>query len=142
MKDLIQAKEVLRDETIKIAIVNEGEIVYFSRDRGIKPIYSAVTRHLEALKGASLADRVIGRAAAMLCAFSGIESVHCGIISESGLKVLTEHGIAVSYDKKVPFIKNRTGDGMCPVEAMSLETDAKALLLEKIRMFLTNMGAV
>ena len=75
------------------------------------------------LKGASVADKVIGKAAALLMAFGEIKEVHTLIISEPALQVFENHKIKYFYDKKVDRIVNRTGDGLCPMETLCLDVE-------------------
>jgi hypothetical protein len=42
--------------------------------------------------------------------------VHAQVISSAALQVLQDSPIAVSWDTQVEYIKNRTGDGRCPME--------------------------
>ena len=73
------------------------------------------------LKGASVADKVIGKAAALLMALGEIKEVYTLIISEPALQVFENHKIKYFYDKKVDRIVNRTGDGLCPMESLCLD---------------------
>lgn len=45
------------------------------------------------------------------------------MISEHALLILREHHIPVSYDTLVPYIINRAGNGMCPMEESVLSCD-------------------
>ena len=82
MNDLEKAKELLVKEQLSLVIVNNGEIVYSSSDFGIKPMYTAVREYKHLLKGASVADKVIGRAAAMLLQYGEIKEVYTNLISK------------------------------------------------------------
>ena len=88
------------------------------------------------LKGASVADKVIGKAAALLMALGEIKEVHTLIISEPALQVFENHKIKFFFDKKVDRIVNRTGDGLCPMESLCLDIDdpqeAFTKIVEKI----------
>ena len=52
----------------------------------------------------------------MLYRLLGVHSVHAQVISRGALQVLENSGIAVSWDTQVEFIRNRAGDGRCPME--------------------------
>ena len=69
------------------------------------------------LRGFCAADKVVGKAAAMLYCLIGVSEVYARIISEPALAVLKAEGIGVFYDQIVPAIRNRTGTGFCPMEA-------------------------
>ncbi|MCT4606304.1 MAG: DUF1893 domain-containing protein [Marinisporobacter sp.] len=139
MKDIYLAKEILEEEGRTLVIVKEGKVIFSSKDKGIKPMYTAIDTMKEKLRGASVADRVIGRAAAMLCTYANIKELHTKIISEGAVEVLENSQVIFAYEKKSLYIKNRDKTGMCPVENLSKDIDKPVLLLEKIREFLENI---
>ena len=61
--------------------------------------------------------RTVGAGAAYLYVLLGVKEVRAGIISEAGLKILNDAGIVCRFKSKVPYIINRAGDGMCPIES-------------------------
>lgn len=91
------------------------------------------------LKGASVADKVIGKAAALLMALGEIKEVHTLIISEPAIKVFEKYNIPCFYDKKVDRIINRTGDGLCPMETLCLDVDEPQEAFQKITDFIKTM---
>lgn len=139
MRDIDLAKELLEKEGYTLVIVKEGNVIYKSFEKGIKPMYTAVKEIKDNLSGASVADRVIGKAAAMLCRQSNIKELHTRLISESAFKVLDEGNIKYTYKVSSPYIKNRDKTDMCPVEKLSQETHDSTLLLEKIESFLLSI---
>ncbi len=141
LKDIELAKVKLLDEGFALVIVKEGVVLYSSRERGIKPIYTAVSELGSELIGASLADRVIGKAAALLCKMAQFKSVYTNLISDSAIKVFNENNIRFSYRESCPFIINRRKDGMCPVEKISLNIDSGELLLPEIERFLQEVSS-
>ena len=101
-------------------VLTDGGAVYTSTDRGVKPL----VRFLESGEvpaGLSAADKVVGRATAYLYALLKVKEVYAQVISRPAMEVLREHGIDVTYDKLVPNIINRKGDGICPFEAAVME---------------------
>lgn len=140
MKDIELAKSILNKEKKAIVIVKDGRVVFSSDGRGIKPIYTALNELKDQLIGSSVADKVIGKAAAMICQQAQIKELSTNLISEGGLKVLDNTPIIYEYDKLVPYIKNRDQSGMCPVETLSLKTDNIDDLLAQISSFLKNIN--
>ena len=119
---LEKAKSILLSSASTIAVVSDGE-VFTSQERGVKPLLFLLKEKKEFLKGASVADKVIGKAAALLMVLGEIKEVHTLIISEPAIKVFEKHNIPCFYDKKVTRIVNRTGDGLCPMETLCLNVD-------------------
>lgn len=122
IEPLEQAKNTLKATNSTIAVVSNGE-VFTSQERGVKPLLFLLKEKKGFLKGASVADKVIGKAAALLMALGEIKEVHTLIISEPAIKVFEKHNIPCFYDKKVTRIVNRTGDGLCPMETLCLDVE-------------------
>ena len=122
MTSLEQAKSLLITTNSTIAVVSNGE-VFTSQERGVKPLLHLLTEKKGFLKGASVADKVIGKAAALLMVLGEIKEVHTLIISEPAVKVFEKHNIPCFYDKIVTRIVNRTGDGLCPMETLCLDVE-------------------
>ena len=74
-----------------------------------------------------MADRVIGRAAALLMEKAGVAGAFGEVVSSHALKAFQKSGIPFSYGKEVEYIINRTKTGMCPMEETVLDMeDAEA----------------
>lgn len=138
MSPLDQAKSSLLSTASTIAVVSNGE-VFTSQERGVKPLLHLLTEKKSFLKGASVADKVIGKAAALLMVYGEIKEVHTLIISEPAIKVFENHNIPCFYDKKVDRIVNRTGDGLCPMETLCLDVDEPQEAFQKITDFIKTM---
>ncbi|NLK64229.1 MAG: DUF1893 domain-containing protein [Tissierellia bacterium] len=131
MKDIEIAKNMLVNEQKAIVIVKDGKVIFSSEGKGIKPIYTALNEFKSQLQGSSVADKVIGKAAAMICEHAGIKELSTKLISEKAVNVLKNTSIIFEYEKLVPYIKNRDQTGMCPIEKLSLEaTNIDELLLK------------
>ena len=135
---LEQAKSLLLTSASTIAVVSNGE-VFTSHERGVKPLLHLLTEKKGFLKGASVADKVIGKAAALLMVLGEIKEVHTLIISEPAIKVFEKYNIPCFYDKKVDRIVNRTGDGLCPMETLCLDVDNPQEAFTKIKEKLSKM---
>ena len=84
-------------------IANKGEIRTFTQ-RGVADIYDLLTQEPEFLKGASIADKVVGKGAAALMILGGIKELYTDIISTKALELLQKSDIKVGFTEKVPFI--------------------------------------
>ncbi len=128
--------EKLKEGGYSFVLYKDGEWST-SEKRGIAPIMELLRENKELLKGAYVADKVIGKAAALLLIEGGISYLHTQVISEHAIEVLRMSNIEFEYQSLVPYIVNRAGDGMCPMEETVLEvtdsTKAYKLLQEKIK---------
>ena len=137
-ESLERAKSLLKSTDSTIAVVSVDD-VYTSQERGVKPLLHLLTEKKGFLKGAFVADKVIGKAAALLMVLGEIKEVHTLIISEPAIKVFEKYNIPCFYDKKVDRIVNRTGDGLCPMETLCLDVDEPQEAFQKITDFIKTM---
>lgn len=136
-KELIN---VLVDEGCRGVVRSvQGELRTFSR-RGVADLFSLVADEPDFLRGASVADRVIGRGAALLLVKGGAREVYAQVISSGALEVLRSAGIETSFGKEVPNIINRTGTDICPVEKLTASTSSPDEAYERIKQFLDSMN--
>lgn len=129
-KNLSRAKQLL-SEGAALAIVNGGgELTY--NEHGVKILISLQSG---SLTGAFVADKVVGKAAAMMLVRGGAIEVYAEIISLPALEFLKKHKVICLYGELVPNIINRNKTGICPMEKAVLdETDvnrAYKILVEK-----------
>jgi hypothetical protein len=66
-----------------------------------------------------VADKIVGAAAAMLCAYSEVSSVFAVTISEEGIKMLQVNSIFYQFENRVPNILNRDRTDICPFEKLA-----------------------
>lgn len=114
MSDLTQALTLLREGN-HTCVLCCGTICDTDTRRGIAPLLLRIRDEVN-LQGFSVADRVIGKAAAMLCVYSGVQAVYGSVMSRSAEAFLQTHGVACTYDVLTEHIMNRKGDGICPME--------------------------
>ena len=96
---------------------------YTSNDRGIKPVIMPMNEDLYFFKDLIVADKLIGKASAMLLTLSGVKEVFTFTLSKAGKEIFDKYGITYSYDKLVDYIVNREGTGMCPMEMTVKDID-------------------
>lgn len=102
-----------------------GDECLTSDERGITPMMRLLSEGRD-LSGASAADVVVGRAAAMLFVKAGIKAVYGKTMSEGAKAYLEEHGLFFRFEHLTEAIINRQGTDVCPMEkAVSAITDAE-----------------
>lgn len=121
MDSLIQ---MLADDGCRgVARSADGRLAVFAHS-GVADLFALVTDDPSFLDGASVADRVIGRGAALLLVLGGVAKVYAKVISSGALEVLRRAGVEVAYGESVPCIINRAGTGVCPVEQLTAATSS------------------
>ena len=112
MSDLETAKSMLESGNYT-CVLCKGDTVHTSQHRGVRPLLDLLRTDVS---GFCAADKVVGRATALLYRLLNVKAIHAQIISQGALQVLENSGIVVSWDTQVDFIRNRAGDGRCPME--------------------------
>ena len=119
--DLEKAKELFAQGGYTCVLVGGGREVV-GRERGILPLLKWIEEKSD-FRGFAAADKIVGKAAALLYALMGIEALYAEVLSEGAEDVLRRFRILTEYEKIVPAIINRKGDGICPMEEAVKETE-------------------
>lgn len=133
------ARETLKDRNLSLVIAKGGRLLFDSRSWGINGLLQAVEKLKEKLHGSSVADRVVGRAAALLLASSRVKQVYALVISGEGLKVLNDNDIPVEHENLVPQILDREGKDVCPFERFSLTIRSLDEACDRLKAFAENL---
>ena len=113
-EDLKKAVSLLESGSHTCVLCRDDTVLTDDR-RGIRPLLELLESGQD-MSGFSAADRVVGKAAAFLYCLLGVCAVYAKVISAPALQALQSHGIDTHYDTRVSAIRNRTGDGFCPME--------------------------
>ena len=109
---------------LETAIANlEGHSICLCKDgailtddaKGIAPMMKLISSGKD-VSGYSVADLIVGRAAAMLFIKAGITSVYGKVMSKGAEALLQSQGIPCRYDVLTERIINREGTDVCPME--------------------------
>ena len=112
--DIARALLIANKDATLVAV--RGDEIYTCTDRGVRPLLRMI-REGRSLRGFSVADKVVGKAPALLYAVLGPEAVFSPVMSWTGRAVLRCSGIATSYDTLVRHIQNRAKTGQCPMDS-------------------------
>lgn len=126
-----QAKAILEAENATCVIFGEG-VQLLSQERGVKPLLQWLDEG-RLFDRCTAADRVVGNGAAFLYVLLGVREIYANVLSRAALETLQRFRIRVACGEFTERIRNRTGDGCCPIEeAVAGETDPN-IALTKIR---------
>lgn len=85
-------------------------------NRRVEDIVSILKINKNALIGATIADKVIGKVAGSILTLAKVEAIYADTISDFAIPVLEGNNIKYEYNQKVEFIQNNDKTGMCPME--------------------------
>lgn len=123
---LSKARALLYKLDLSCVIINKNEF-YQSAKKGISPLLTELEKNPAIFVGAFAADKIIGKAAAMLLAKGGVSAVYGMVMSKTAQEIFKKQNIYFEFEEETDFIKNRTGDGMCPMEKSVSELSSDSL---------------
>lgn len=134
MDELTYVKKMLGMGGYSLVICSGGR-VSVSEDRGLKPLVETVLSG-EDWKGAYAADKIVGKAAAMLYAKLGAAAVYAEVISKPAVRIFDKYGIEYEYGVFAPNIINSEKTGIYPMDKLVMDCqtpdEAFAVLKDKI----------
>jgi len=128
MTDLDIAKTELYEEQLTLAIVKDGAVLFTTKSHRISGFLEAIEKLGGKLEGASLADRVAGKAIALLCVYAKVREVFAAVLSRKAMAVFKQHQIPVHWNELVDNVLDQNKTGVCPFEkaAADINDPAKA----------------
>ncbi len=120
--DTLKAKNYLNDNNYTCVLMKD-DIVCYSEKRGMEPLLELYDDE-NSYEGYSAADRVIGKAAAMVYVELGVKEVYVRLISKAALALLRNNGISVFYDEIASIILCRDKTDFCPMEKTVMNIDS------------------
>jgi len=119
MSDLDIAKSRLYQEDLTLVVVKNGEVFFETGSHRISGFLGAIEQLGAALEGASVADRVAGKAVALLCVYAGIRDAYAGVLSRKAKAVFEENGIQCEWKELVDNVLDLNRCGVCPFEKVA-----------------------
>jgi len=116
MNDLDIAHRHLHRNGLTLTIVKEGAVLFETGSHRISGFLGAIEQLGDRLEGASVADRVVGKAIALLCIYAGISEVYAEVLSRKAKSVFEENGVPCEWSRLVDTILDFNRSGVCPFE--------------------------
>ncbi|MBC7091409.1 MAG: DUF1893 domain-containing protein [Nitrososphaeria archaeon] len=101
---------------LSFVIVKNGEILFESREGGVRKILETVRDHGQKLVNSALADKVVGKAVMLIALKVGFDSIYAKILSKSALDIASKANKSLVFDEVVESILNKDGTDICPFE--------------------------
>lgn len=108
--------DILRREACSLVLQDaEGRVRLFHQ-QGVRDLEHLLDHEPGTLRGARVADKVVGKAAAAMMACGGVREVYAEVMSRKATPLLEADGIGYAYGQLVDNIIVRQGDTRCPLE--------------------------
>lgn len=138
MKDIDKAKIELEEKDYSLVFVKNGEVILTSYEKGVKELYEIIKGDYEKYRSSSVADKVVGRGAAIIYDLVGVDSIYARVMSETALDYLKDKRIETSFSTRIPSIRNRTDTDLCPIEKLSLKSESGLDFIASLDRFFDN----
>lgn len=117
MTNLEVVKERLYSTNASLVVqYANGEVKEYYQNR-IKDIKEILQNDKQALQGATIADKVIGKVASSILTVAGVKEIYADVMSKYAIPVLEENGVRYEYKNLVEYVQNNDKTGMCPMES-------------------------
>lgn len=128
MTNLEIVKERLYEKQASLVVMFEnGEIKEYYNPR-VQDIVEILKENKDALNGAIIADKVIGKVAGSLLTVAGVKEIYANTISKFAIPILEANNIKYEYKNMAEYIINNDKTGMCPMEnKFKNETDLNVI---------------
>lgn len=121
MKDLEIAKKRLIQGNLTLSIVKNSKVLFESKSHGVSGFLEALEKFGGNLKGASAADRIVGKAIALLCIHAGIKAVYALTLSKEAKAAFDKYIVYYEWNNIVEKILDTKKVEICPFEKAALK---------------------
>lgn len=108
--------DMLNEQGLSLLVYNNDSLSIHA-NRGVRDLLDLLSAEPERLRGAIVADKIIGKAAAALMATGGVQEVHTNVICTPARELLEQEGIKVFAPEEVEKILNKDKTHMCPIDS-------------------------
>jgi len=119
--DRLFARFVNSSDTFRV--YHEGKLIFKSKKEQLRPLLEYIDKFSSQVQDVVIFDRIVGNAAALLLMKAFCLEIYSPLGSEFAARTLSEQGIKYHFSRTVPYIINKAGDDICPMEKLSLDKD-------------------
>ncbi len=135
MDDLEFSKQQLKNKNRSLVFAKDSKVIFETNIEGLKGFLQAIETKGRELSNTSVADKIVGKAAALLCLYAKVKAVFAVTISQSGLEILEKSSLKIDYENLVQTILNLNRTDRCPFEKLVQKISNPSEAFERIRLF-------
>ncbi len=128
--------QVYHSDRYAFVLVKENQIIATGTREGVGELLDTLMAMPDAVRGASLADKIVGKAVAMLAVYAGIAEIYTPLGSRAAAEVLAKYRIPFHAQRTVPLIKNKRNDGACPMERLTIPVTEPEVAVAALKTFI------
>jgi hypothetical protein len=114
-------------------------MLYSTKSHRISGFLEAIEKCGTKLEGASLADRVAGKAIALLCAYAKIKEVFAAVMSRSAQTVFKKYNILCHWTQLVENVLDTNKESLCPFEKTAANLNDPEKAYKSFKTLLANL---
>jgi hypothetical protein len=127
-------------KALTLVVAKDGRVVFETDSRGISGFLDATENLGDKLEGASVADRVVGKAIALLCIDSKIKAVYASTLSRCARELFDDNSVHVEWGELVDNILNIRRTEACPFERLAAGIVDPKEAYEKLKTLQQSLG--
>ena len=104
-----------------LRVYEDSKLIFASDKDRLLPLMEYIGKFASNHRDVVIFDKIMGRAAALLCIKANCREVYSPLGSKLALEVLEGKGIKYHLGKIVPYIQKPNQKEMCPMEKLSLD---------------------
>ena len=141
MNDMEIARSKLYDENLTLVIVKNDLVLYSTKSHRISGFLDAIEKLGSQLEGSSIADRVAGKAIALLSAYAKINVVYAAVLSHKAMEVFQASQIEVYFMELTENILDVNKSGICPFEKKAADLSDPKIAYQTFKNLLGTLRA-
>ena len=106
-----------------LQVYKDDKLLFSSEKDRLLPLLEYIDRFAPRLQPVVIFDKIMGNAAALLSIKAICREVYSPLGSQLAVKTLDKHGIKYHITEITPYIQKPNGEGMCPMEELSLNKE-------------------
>ncbi|MFC2050731.1 DUF1893 domain-containing protein [Chloroflexota bacterium] len=106
-----------------LRVYEDGKLIFASDKDRLLPLMEYIGKFASNHRDVVIFDKIMGRAAALLCIKANCREVYSPLGSKLAQKVLEGKDIKYHLSQIVPYIQKPNQKDMCPMETLSLDKD-------------------
>lgn len=119
MSDLQKAKNTLATKELTLCVVKNGRIIFETRRHGVSGFLDAIEKSSRTLEASSVADKVAGKAIALLCAYAKVNAIYADTMSSKAQTSLRQYHVKYECQNLVEDILDEKRTEVCPFEKLA-----------------------
>jgi hypothetical protein len=120
-RELLKKLEDFSRGPWSLIVENRQGLVYRSKQDRLLPLLECIEKHPDSMVAATVLDKMVGRAAALLCVYARAGMVLTPVMSDGAVQVLEEFGLPFMALDRVKEILNSQQTGPCPMEQEAID---------------------